>query len=314
MTWRESTYSRSVCAIGRGRRNNASTSRNAATQLPIASPSDSTAAAVVTLRFISCRHPKRTSAASDSTKGSPLSSRCMVRACSTPPSLIRASRRASSAVAPLRIISSSSSCRGAASSRSISASARSPLNIALTCRIIRRMLFILGTPRSTAVPPDPSSAATGPSLHQVPLRPPSSSHRTSPRGCSPSAPTHLRSTHTAPVAPAPDTAFPGSGSAASLTLAPAVSQSVMHVAAPSPPASAAQSCPAPLLQLHSLAAHLHCLLPSCHHAPRSSPYLSLLDSQVNRPLNPPVSSLECQVDCGCRLTGEPLCVFHSFIK
>ena len=44
------------------------------------------------------------------------------------------------------------------------------------------------------------------------------------------------------------------------------------------------------------------------------PHLSLLDGQVNRRLNPPASSLECQVDCGSRLTGELLRVFHSFIK
>src|SRR3984957_4732709 len=104
MTWRESTYSSSACAIGNGRRNNASTSRNAATQLPI----------LVQQPFHQTHH----------------------------------------------------------------------------------------------LPP-PGGLLT--KRHYARL------HRTSLRSCSPSAPTHLRSTHTAPVAPAPDTASPGSGSAASDT-------------------------------------------------------------------------------------------------
>src|ERR1700722_17799919 len=121
----------------------------------------------------------------------------MIRTCSTPPSLIRASRRASSGVAPLRIISFSSRCRCVASLRSISASACSPVNDVRTCQILRRMLFIPGTPRLAAVPPDPWFA--------------------------------LRSR------------------------------------------------------------------------------LSLLDSQVNHRLNPPVSSLACQVDCGCLINrGTPV--------
>src|SRR5580700_435727 len=203
MTWRESTYSSSACAIDNGRRNNASTSRNAATQIPI----------LVQQPFHQTHH--------------------------LPP--------------PGRLFTKRLYAR-------------------LRNRIELRFAVVLRPPPLTCDPPILLQS------HQRRIQ--------------------------RPLVQVQQL----------LTLAPAVSQSGMQVAGPI--AASVRSTivsSVPLQQLHSLAAHLHRLLPSCH-APRSSPHLSLLDCQVNRRLNPPVSSLECQVDCGCRLTGKLLCVFHSFIK
>ena len=89
--WRATVYRRSGAATGKGRSRIASIRRKAAVQAPMASARESTAAAEVTLRFMSWRQPKTVSARRESRNASRRKSRHSSRVRSAGPKALRAS-------------------------------------------------------------------------------------------------------------------------------------------------------------------------------------------------------------------------------